>query len=363
MVSTKKRCIIGEGQMTVNTTVAQKAARRKLNLLELANELGNVSEACRRIGYSRDQFYEIRRNYQSFGAEGLLDRIPGPRNPHPSRATEEEEQAVLDYCLENPMHGSLKVSQQLLLKGLHIGQGIVKGVFQRHNLLKRHQRLLYLEQHYKERHIELTENHIKLLEQFDPEFRERHIKADFSGELVAIDTFMVGNLKGIGKIYLQTVVDCHSRFAFGHLYTSKIPVTAVHVFNNKVLPFFEEHHCNIVTVLTDNGREYCGRPDRHPFELFLQLEDIEHRTTPVRRPQSNGIVERLHRTILDEHFRIQGRIKFYESLEEMQQDLDAYLHLYNYERSHQGRNMNGRTPYTVFVEDIPNLENKEARAV
>ena len=348
--------------MTTNCTLAQKAARRKLNLLELASDLGNVSEACRRIGYSREQFYEIRRNYQAFGSEGLLDKARGPRNPHPSRASEQQEQAVLDYCLEYPVHGALKVSQQLILRGMHIGVGAIRGIWQRHNLLLKHQRLLRLERHYKDNNFELTENHIRLLEKFDCEFRERHIKADFTGELVAVDTFMVGNLKGIGKIYLQTAVDCHSRFAFGHLYTSKVPVTAVHVLNDKVLPFFEEHDCRVITILTDNGREYCGRPDGHPFELFLQLEEIEHRTTPVRRPQSNGIVERLHRTLLDEHFKIQGRINFYESLEQMQGDLDAYLLIYNYERAHQGRNMNGRTPHQAFVEGIPNIADKEDTA-
>ena len=146
------------------------------------------------------------------------------------------------------------------------------------------------------------------------------------------------------------------------MYTSKYPVTSVHVLNDKVLPFFEENNCTIVSILTDNGREYCGRMDHHSFELFLQLEEIEHRTTPVRRPQSNGIVERLHRTLLDEHFRIQGRVKFYESLDEMQADLDTYLHMYNYERTHQGRNMNGRTPHQVFVEDIPITNSKEESA-
>jgi len=114
----------------------------------------------------------------------------------------------------------------------------------------------------------------------------------------------------------------------------------------------------VETVLTDNGREYCGRPEKHPFELFLQLEDIEHRTTKVRRPQSNGYVERLHRTFLDEHFRIAGRTKFYESVDEMQNDFDKYLEHYNNERSHQGRNMNGRTPYQAFVEGIRPLENE-----
>ena len=348
--------------MTTNNTLPQKAARRKLSLLELASELDNVSKACRIMGYSREQFYEIRRNFQTFGAEGLVDKTKGAKSPHPNRVSQELEKAVLDYSLQFPTHGPLRTSQQLILMGIHVGVGAIRGIWQRHDILSKHQRLLRLEQYYKDNNIQLTEQHITLLEKFDPEFRERHIKADFSGQLVALDTFFVGNLKGIGKIYLQTVVDCHSRFAFGHLYTSKVPVTAVHVLNEKVLPFFEENDCPIVSILTDNGREYCGRMDGHPFELFLQLEGIEHRTTKVRRPQSNGIVERLHRTLLDEHFRIQGRIKFYESLEEMQADLDSYLHIYNYERTHQGRNMNGRTPYQAFVEGIPNLIPKEETA-
>ena len=101
------------------------------------------------------------------------------------------------------------------------------------------------------------------------------------------------------------------------------------------------------------GRESCGRPDHHPYELFLQLEEIEHRTTRVRRPQSNGYVERLHRTLLDEHFRVMGRTKFYEGIDEMQKDLEAYLVTYNTKRPHQGRNMNGRTPKTVFLAGLP----------
>ena len=135
------------------------------------------------------------------------------------------------------------------------------------------------------------------------------------------------------------------------------------LLNDRVLPFFEEHHAKIRTILTDNGREYCGRPDHHPFELFLQLEEIEHRTTQVRRPQSNGIAERLHRTLLDEHFRIMGRTKFYESVEEMQTDLDIFLDSYNQERSHQGRNMNGRTPLQAFLEGLPEHPEKEVEAV
>lgn len=157
----------------------------------------------------------------------------------------------------------------------------------------------------------------------------------------------------VRKVYLQRAIDCHSRYAWGRLYPNKLPVTAVHVMNNHVLPTFDAHQTRISTVLTDNGREFCGRPDRHPYELFLWLEDIEHRTTQVRRPQSNGFVERLHRTLLDDHFRVLGRTKFYESIQEMQTDRDAYLVTYDTKRAHQGRGMNGRTPAEVFARCLP----------
>ena len=102
------------------------------------------------------------------------------------------------------------------------------------------------------------------------------------------------------------------------------------------------------TVLSDNGREFCGREDRHPYELFLQLEEIEHRKTKVGRPQSNGFIERFHRTLLDEHLRVKGRTTWYESVEEMQTDLETY----NRNRPHRGRGMEGRTPYQVFKKGI-----------
>ncbi len=123
--------------------------------------------------------------------------------------------------------------------------------------------------------------------------------------------------------------------------------------NNDVLPTFEEHGAAITTVLPDNGREFCGREDHHPYELFLQLEGIEHRTTRVKRPQSNGFVERLHSTLLDEHFRVMGRTKFYQTVDEMQADLEAFLNVYNHDRPHQGRGTNGRTPIKAFRDGLP----------
>jgi len=339
-------------------TTKHKVARRKLSLLELASELNNVSKACQLMGYSRQQFYEIRRNYQTYGAQGLLDRLPGPKGPHPNRVSEEVEKAILDYSLHQPTHGPLRVAQQLVLQNIQVSAGGVRGVWGRHNLLSRHERLLRLEQTVREQNLALTDVQIRLLERFSPEFRERHIETRHTGDLVAVDTFFVGTLKGVGRVYLQSAIDCHSRYAWGRLYTSKLPVTAVHLLNEDVLPFFEQHSAKVVTVLSDNGREFCGRPDRHPYELFLQLEGIEHRTTKVRRPQSNGFVERLHRTLLDEHFRLEGRRKWYETVADMQKDLNTYLTHYNTKRTHQGRNMKGRTPYQAFVNELPKNEKQ-----
>ena len=329
-------------------TTQKKAARRKLSLLELAQELNNVSKACTIMGYSRQQFYEIRRNYQLYGSDGLLDSLPGAKSPHPNRVSDEVEKAILQHCLDHPSHGCMRVSQELRLQGIHVSSGGVRGVWGRHNIMTKVERFIRLEKIARDRKMPLSDEQIKHLERFSPEFRERHIETHFSGDLVAVDTFLVGTLKGVGRVYLQSVIDCHSRYAWGRLYNNKTPLPSVHILNNDSLPFFEKHDAKIKTVLSDNGREFCGRKDRHPYELFLQLEGIEHRTTKIARPQSNGFVERFHRTVLDEHFRVMGRKKFYASIEEMQADLEIYLKQYNEKRPHQGRNMKGRTPIQVF---------------
>ena len=339
-------------------TAEEKVARRKLSLLELAVELNNVSKACRVMGYSRQQFYEIRRNYQVHGAEGLIDRLPGCKGRHPNRLSEEVEKAILDYSLEQPTYGCLRVSQQLALRGVLVSAKGVRGVWLRNNLTTMHHRLLRLEKVVKDCEIELTEDQIEALERFDPEFRERHIETRHTGYLVAVDTFFVGTLKGVGRVYLQSVLDCHSRYAWGRLYTCKLPVTAVHVLNEDVLPFFEKHDARIENILSDNGSEFCGKLDRHPYELFLQLEEIHHRKTRVSRPQSNGFIERFHRTLLNEHLRIKGRTTWYESVEQMQRDLDVYLDFYNTQRTHQGRGMDGRAPHTAFFDGLPNPNGK-----
>lgn len=334
-------------------TADRRIARRKLSLRELAQDLGDVSKACRIVGCSRQRFHGIRRNYQAFGAGGLLDKLKGPTGPRPNRPAPETEQAILDYALEHPTHGPNRVAQVLVLRGLQVGAGGVRGVWSRHDLLTEHERLLRLEKATAERKVELTAEQAKLLERFSPELRERHIEAPPTGALVAVATFFVGHRKGVGKVYLRTAVDCHSRHARAKLSTDKLPLTAVRTLGNGVLPPFEAHGAVIEAVLSDHGRASRGRPDQHPYELFLRLEGIEHKTTRVGRPRSNGIAERLHRTLLDQHPRVQGRTVWHETVEEMQKARDAGLLRYNRERPHQGRGMNGRSPLQAFLDGLP----------
>ncbi|MBL8676382.1 MAG: transposase family protein [Alphaproteobacteria bacterium] len=168
------------------------------------------------------------------------------------------------------------------------------------------------------------------------------------GELLSQDTFLVGNFKGIGKVYLHAVVDTFSSFAFGSLQSSKRPEAAVAVLHNEVIPFYKQNRIPIRTVLTDNGREYCGT-EAHGFQIFLELHEIEHRTTRVKRPQSNGFVERFNRTVLDEFFRLTLRKKMYKTIESLQTDLDTWLEEYNYRRPHLGYRNHGRKPWETIT--------------
>ena len=180
----------------------------------------------------------------------------------------------------------------------------------------------------------------------------RHIEAYAPGELLNQDTFYWGTLKGVGKVYVQVVVDAFCSLAFAKVYTSKMPITAAELLYDRVLPFYEALGVTVKSVLTDNGREYCGRPEQHPYELLLTLHDIEHRRTKVRSPRTNGFVERMNRTLLDECFRIKGRTKWYTSPAEIQQDLDQYLTFYNLKRSHQGYRLKRRTPAQALREAL-----------
>jgi transposase InsO family protein len=327
-------------------TAEQKVAHRKLSLLELAVKLKNVSEACRLMRYSRSQFYEIKRSFQLYGFEGLMDRPPVPKT-FPTKIAAEVEQRVVELSMKNPSYGARRIAPLLEQEHIFICATTVYNILRSHDLQTRYKRFLKLEQRHFSENLSLTEEQLQVLEKFNPCFRERHVESKHPGYLLCQDTFYVGQLKGVGRVYLQVVVDTFGSVAFGKLYNTKKPVTAVDLLYDRVLPFYRKHNVPISTILTDRGSEFKGR-EHHPYELFLALNEIEHRLCKVASPRTNGFVERFNRTALDEFFRITFRSKFYHDLKELQADLDAWLHHYNYERPHFGYRNMGRKPMETF---------------
>jgi len=338
----------------------EKLIKARLGMLALAEELQNISLACRKAGISRSHYYEIKDAFERYGAEGLAPRTR--RKPRMTNQTPPELEAkILEMTEKYPTYSYSRISNQLRLIGVGVSPSAVRYVWQRHGLTLRIQRLLWLEQKTAARGGVLTESQMRLLQRHrgrvtDP---QQHIEAPHSGYLLCQDTYFVGTIKGVGKIYHQTVVDAHSSLAFGKLYLSKMPMTAVDLLHDRVLPYYEEHGVEIEHMVTDNGREYCGRPVQHPYELYLAINQIEHRRTRIGSPETNGFCERFHRTLKEEFFSVAFRKKLYESLDELQQDLDRYLEFYNRERAHQGYRTKGRTPYQAFLDGVIEKRQEE----
>lgn len=333
-------------------TATTQSTRRKLSLLQLAEELNNVSKACKIMGYHRDTFYEVKRAFQMGGVAGLVEQRRGPRQPHPNRVPQEIEDKILAYALERPTHGPQRVANELRLQNINVSSGGVRGVWLRHDIETAHKRLLRLERHTRETPFVLTEAQLRLLERHSVDFRCRHVESSRPGELLNQDTFYWGTLKGVGKVYVQVVVDVFCSFGFAKVYTSKMPITAADLMNDRVLPFYAALGITVGATLTDNGREFCGKPETHPYELLLAMEGVDHRTTKVRSPRTNGFVERMNRTLLDECFRVEGRKTWYITPEEIQADLDRFMAYYNFERTHQGYRVAGRTPARALLDGL-----------
>ena len=164
------------------------------------------------------------------------------------------------------------------------------------------------------------------------------------GKLLNQDTSHWDPLKGVGKVYVQVVIDIFCSPTLARPYTSKMPIPATETLYDRIMQFYEALGVIVQAILTDHGREFCGKPEQHAYELMLAMEGIEHRRTKIATPRTNGFVERMNRTLLDECFRVAGRQTWYITPAEIQRDLDTFLRYYNLERSHQGYRLKGRTP-------------------
>ncbi len=271
--------------------------KHKVGLLNLAEELGNVSKACKIMGVSRDTFYR----YQELAEEGGIDalvnqnrRVPNLKN----RVDEATERAVVEYAIAFPAHGQHRTSNELRKKGVFISGSGVRSIWQRHALENFRKRLKALEEKVAREGLVLTDAQIAALEKkaLDDE-ASGEIETAHPGYLGSQDTFYVGNLKGVGRIYQQTFVDTYSKVAHCKLYTSKTPITAADLLNDRVLPFYESQGLPMLRILTDRGTEYCGKVEQHDYQLYLAINDIDHTKTKAMSPQTNGICERFHSNV------------------------------------------------------------------
>ena len=291
----------------MNTQSSHKIIKNKLGLLNLAQTLGSVSKACKTMGFSRDSYYRFRDLYER-GGEAALQEISRRKPILKNRIDPSIEEAVVNFAIDKPAYGQHRVSNELRKVGVFVSGGGVRSIWLRHDLETFQKRLKALSAKIAQDGIILTEDQLFALERAREE-KQAHgeIETEHPGYLGSQDTYYVGTIKGVGRIYQQTYIDTYCKLAIVKLYQQKHAITSADLLNDRVIPFYEAHDIPLLRILTDRGSEYCGNRETHEYQLYLDLEDIEHTRTKVKHPQTNGICERFHKTIQNEFYAVKSK--------------------------------------------------------
>lgn len=321
--------------MTLEDTVQ----RTRLQVLQRAEELGNVSAACREAGISRTLFYRWRKRFTLYGADGLHPRRTAARPGRPVQLDMAKERRILAMALTSPAWGPQRISDQLRIEGVVVSSTTIWRTLHRLGLGTRTQRFLVLEVHSAKAAGLLTERTRRNLSRR----KVRHVQAQKPGELVCIDTFYIGNLKGVGKLWQLTACDAASSYAMAKVVAVNNSQEAALFLRDVVAAELKEAGWKLWRVLTDGGSEFKGEFDQACRDLH-----VKHTRTKPRHAWTNGFVERLQGTILHEHWRIVFRRRYFRRRHQLQTSLESFLEFYNFQRPHQGYRTKGRTPSEIF---------------
>ena len=320
-------------------TLEDNVQRNRLRVLQRAQELGNVSAACREAGISRTLFYRWRRRFTLYGADGLHPRRTASRPGRPVQLDTTKQRRILAMALTWPTWGPQRVSDQLRMEGVVVSSTTVWRALHRLGLGTRTQRLMVIEVHSARSEGLITERTRRNLSRR----KVRHVQAETPGELVCIDTFYIGSLKGVGKLWQLTACDAASSYAMTKVVPANNARQAASFLRDVVAVEVKEAGWRLQRVLTDGGSEFKAEFDQACRDL-----GVRHTRTQPRHAWTNGFVERLQGTILHEHWRIVFRQRYFRRRHQLQTSLASFIEFYNFRRPHQGYRTKGRTPSEIF---------------
>ena len=332
-------------------TLEDNVQRTRLRVLQRAKELGNVSAACREAGISRTLFYRWKKRFTCYGIDGLHPRRTSTRPGRRIQLDSTKERKIVAMALAWPSWGPKRLSLQLEREGVVVSPSTVWRSLHRLGLGTRTDRLLVLEVHSAERAGLLTERTRRNLARR----KVRHVQAENPGELVCIDTFYIGNLKGVGKLWQLTACDASSSYAMAKVVPANNATEAAVFLGDVVAVEIKKAGWKLRRVLTDGGSEFKGE-----FDVMCRELGVRHTRTQPRHAWTNGFVERLQGTILHEHWRIVFRRRYFRRRHQLQSSLASFIEFYNFKRPHQGYRTKGRTPSEIFWGAVREQRHEEA---
>ena len=317
-------------------TQQQVIAKQRKSLLIYSQRWG-ISQACKTFNISRTTYYKVKKQYIETGClEPKIRRKP--RMPNEIKLSKKK--VILKLVRDKPGVGLDHYMFLIKKHGVKMSRGTIYNYLKRFGLTYKYQRLIYVEKTSK-LNQPLTEASMRMIKKASYKIAS----GLWPGQIVALDTFYVGHLKGVGRIYQTTGIDLFSRYGWAHLSTNKSQKSTINFVENILMPKFFANGVALESILTDNGTEFTGAE----FGQMLKDYGINHNRIPKRKPLCNGYCERFQRTIYDEFYKPIFRTMFFKNLDTLQNKLNEYLIHYNMERPHFGIHKSGVFPIDALL--------------